>query len=76
MKIEKVPNVTMKGGRWIRVTRMPFSRPVKIATTMPISRAMNPGTPWSAFSFAITKEASTIANPIERSTPAVRMIKV
>ena len=45
-------------------------------TPKPISSASRPGTPWSADSFAITIDESTMIAPTERSMPAVRMISV
>ena len=41
---------------------------------MPISSASRPGTPWSLLSLTITSDDSTIAIPMDRSMPAVRMI--
>src|SRR3954452_9374968 len=76
VKIEKVPRVTMKGGKFSLVTSAPLSSPVSRPTPMPISSAIGPGTPWSLFSFTITRLESTIAMPMERSMPAVRMITV
>ena len=37
---------------------------------------MSPGTPWSWLSLTITSDDSTIAIPMDRSMPAVRMITV
>ena len=55
VKIEKVPRVTMNGGRFSRVTSAPLSSPVSSPTAMPISSAIGPGTPWSSLSFTITR---------------------
>src|SRR3954470_9722922 len=76
VKIENVPRVTMNGGRFSRVTSVPLSSPVSSPTARPISRAISPGTPWSWLSLTITSDDSTIAIPMDRSMPAVRMITV
>src|SRR4051794_3768525 len=66
----------MNGGSLSLVTSTPLSSPVSRPTAKPINRAMKPGTPWSWLSLTITSDDSTIAAPIERSMPAVRMITV
>jgi hypothetical protein len=66
----------MNGGSLKRVTSRPLTSPQAVPTPNPMSRARKPGTPWSADSFAMTIDESTMIAPTERSMPAVRMISV
>ena len=70
-----VPNVTMNGGRFNRVTKMPFRKPAAVPKAMPISSAKIPGTPFSAASLAITNMDKIEIAPTARSMPAVNTIK-
>ncbi len=76
VKMLNVPNVTMNGGRFNFVTKMPFRKPAAVPKAMPISRAKIPGTPFSAASLAITNMDKIEIAPTARSMPAVNTIKV
>ncbi len=76
VKMLSVPNVTMKGGSFSRVTRIPLRKPVAIPTTRPSSRLSTAGTWLVDAVWAMTRPASVAAAPTERSMPPVRMISV
>ena len=71
-----VPRVTMNGGRFRRVTSVPFSAPAPRATTRPITRASTAGTPFLAKIVPITRVDRMATAPTDRSMPAVRMMRV
>ena len=76
MKMFSVPNVVMKGGSFTLVTSTPLSRPAAVPTAKPRIRASQPGTPLSVAAFAMNIELKTMMAPIDRSMPAVRMMRV
>ena len=76
VKIEKVPRVTMNGGRFIRVTRTPLSTPSAGRPRTRSGARASPGRRGRRASFTMTRDDSTMAMPMDRSIPAVRMITV
>src|ERR1700730_11533854 len=71
-----VPSVTMKGGRRRQGTRKQLRRPNDIHRPMPRAMARN-GLRWYVTaSLVMTIVPNAITAPLERSTPAVRMIRV
>ncbi len=75
-KIFHVPNVTIKGGNLMRVTRNPFSIPARMPPTNPIRMASGAGTPSVIASCPIMTDIKTMIAPTERSIPAVRITRL
>src|SRR5919112_1773690 len=76
VKTLSVPSVTMNGGRLIRVTRKPLSRPAPSPRSTPMTSAGTAGTPFSAAIVAISMVDRIVIAPTDRSMPAVRMMSV
>src|SRR4051812_5344530 len=75
-KREKVPNVTMSGGKSSRAIITALSAPPSSPSTSVSATASGSGTPASRQSAPSTTAASPIIEPTERSMPPVMMIGV